>query len=83
MQVRILTPSQGRLRGFTIRGKKYGPRDLYLEDRQVSTAFLLLEPDQPADVVWIVDVPVRGETIPVRVTPGIEPRDYSSTLRAC
>jgi len=83
VQVRILTPSEGRLRGFTIRGKKYGPRDLYLEDRQVSTAFLLLEPDQPADVVWIVDVPVRGDTIAVRVTPGIEPRDYSSTLRAC
>lgn len=83
VQVRILTPSEGRIRGFTIRGKKYGPRDLFLDDRQVSTAFLLLEPDQPADVVWLVDVPVRGDTIPVRVTPGIEPRDYSSVLRAC
>lgn len=82
VQVRLLTPSEGRIRGFTIRGKKYGPRSLYLEDRQVSTAYLLLEPDQPADVVWIVDVPRRGE-IPVRVTPGIDPRDYSSTLRGC
>lgn len=82
VQVRLLTPSEGRIRGFTIRGKKYGPRSLYLEDRQVSTAYLLLEPDQPADVVWVVDVPRRGE-IPVRVTPGIEPRDYSSTLRGC
>ena len=67
VQVRLLTPSEGRI---------------YLEDRQVSTAYLLLEPDQPADVVWVVDVPRRGE-IPVRVTPGIEPRDYSSTLRGC
>ncbi len=83
VQVRILTPSEGRIRGFTIRGKKFGPRRLFLDDRQVSTAFLLLEPDQPADVVWTVDVPVRQDTIPVRVTPGIEPRDYSSTLRAC
>ncbi|MAY96985.1 DUF4012 domain-containing protein [uncultured Nocardioides sp.] len=82
VQVRLLTPSDARIRGFTIRGKKYGPRSLYLEDRQVSTAYLLLEPDQPADVTWIVDVPRRGE-IPVRVTPGIEPRDYSSTLRGC
>lgn len=82
VQVRLLTPSEGRIRGFTIRGKKYGPRSLYLEDRQVSTAYLLLKPDQPADVVWVVDVPRRGE-IPVRVTPGIEPRDYSSTLRGC
>lgn len=82
VQVRLLTPSEGRIRGFTIRGKKYGPRSLYLEDRQVSTAYLLLEPDQPADVVWVVDVPRRGE-IPVRVTPGIDPRDYSSTLRGC
>ena len=82
VQVRLLTPSEGRIRGFTIRGKKYGPRSLYLEDRQVSTAYLLLEPDQPADVVWVVDVPRRGE-IPVRVTPGIEPRDYSSILRGC
>lgn len=82
VQVRMLTPSDGRIRGFTIRGKKYGPRSLYLEDRQVSTAYLLLEPDQPADVVWVVDVPRRGE-IPVRVTPGIEPRDYSSILRGC
>ncbi len=82
VQVRMLTPSEGRIRGFTIRGKKYGPRSLYLEDRQVSTAYLLLEPDQPADVVWVVDVPRDGE-IPVRVTPGIEPRDYSSVLRGC
>lgn len=82
VQVRLLTPSEGRIRGFTIRGKKYGPRSLYLEDRQVSTAYLLLEPDQPADVVWVVDVPRDGE-IPVRVTPGIEPRDYSTILRGC
>ena len=82
VQVRLLTPSEGRIRGFTIRGKKYGPRSLFLEDRQVSTAYLLLEPDQPADVTWVVDVPRRGE-IPVRVTPGIDPRDYSSTLRGC
>ena len=61
---------------------EYGPRSLFLEDRQVSTAYLLLEPDQPADVTWVVDVPRRGE-IPVRVTPGIDPRDYSSTLRGC
>ena len=82
VQVRLLTPSDGRIRAFTIRGKKYGPRSLFLEDRQVSTAYLLLEPDQPADVTWVVDVPRRGE-IPVRVTPGIDPRDYSSTLRGC
>ena len=82
VQVRLLTPSEGRIRAFTIRGKKYGPRSLFLEDRQVSTAYLLLEPDQPADVTWVVDVPRRGD-IPVRVTPGIDPRDYSSTLRAC
>ena len=82
VQVRLLTPSAGRIRAFTIRGKKYGPRSLFLEDRQVSTAYLLLEPDQPADVTWVVDVPRRGE-IPVRVTPGIDPRDYSSTLRGC
>ena len=82
VQVRLLTPSEGRIRGFTIRGKKYGPRSLYLEDRQVSTAYLLLEPEQPADVVWVVDVPRDGE-IPVRVTPGIEPRDYSTILRGC
>ena len=82
VQVRLLTPSDGRIRAFTIRGKKYGPRSLFLEDRQVSPAYLLLEPDQPADVTWVVDVPRRGE-IPVRVTPGIDPRDYSSTLRGC
>ena len=82
VQVRLLTPSEGRIRGFTIRGKKYGPRSLYLEDRQVSTAYLLLEPEQPADVVWVVDVPRDGE-IPVRGTPGIEPRDYSTILRGC
>ncbi|CAB4774125.1 unannotated protein [freshwater metagenome] len=83
VQVRMLTPSDARLRGFTIRGKQIRPQADQLDGRRVSTAFLLLEPDEPADVTWTVDVPVTGESIPVRVTPGIEPRDYSSTLRAC
>ena len=83
VQVRMLTPSDARISAFTIRGKKYGPRKEFLEDRQVSTAYLLLEPGKPADVVWTVEVPEGGDSIPVRVTPGIEPRDYSTTLGAC
>lgn len=83
VQVRLLTPSDARIRSFTIRGEKYGPRQEFLDDRQVSTAYLLLEPGKPADVVWTMDVPSTGATIPVRVTPGIEPRDYSTTLNAC
>lgn len=83
VQVRMLTPSDARITAFTIRGKKYGPRQEFLEDRQVSTAYLLLEPGKPADVTWTVEVPQSGESIPVRVTPGIEPRDYSTTLSAC
>ena len=83
VQVRMLTPSDAVVRSFTIRGQEYEPREEDLGERQVSTAYLLLEPGKPADVVWTVDVPQSGGTIPVRVTPGIEPRDYSTTLDAC
>lgn len=81
VQVRMLTPSQGKITGFTIRGKDYSPdKDDILDDRQVSTAYLLLEPGKPADITWEVEVPDAGATVPVRVTPGLDPRNYSGTV---
>lgn len=84
VQVRLFAPPEARLTGFTIRGKEYGTDKRFLDGRQVSTAFLLLEPDKPADVEWTISVPGEWSMLPVRVTPGIDPIDYSSRLvRAC
>ena len=84
VQVRLMTPRRSKITGFTIRGKKYGPRQLFLEDRQVSTAYLLLEPDQPADVEWTIRIGGDWSRLPVRVTPGIRAVDYSRVLaRPC
>ncbi len=85
VQVRLATPSGGSVTGFTIRGKDFDPdKDDTLGDRQVSTAYLLLEPGKPADITWEVEVPGAEASIPVRVTPGLEPRNYSGTVQtAC
>ena len=84
VQVRLFAPPEARITGFTIRGREYGTDKRFLDGRQVSTAFLLLEPDKPADIEWTVSVPGDWATLRVRVTPGIDPIDYSSALtRAC
>lgn len=84
VQVRLFAPPESQLTGFTIRGREYGTDKRYLDGRQVSTAYLLMEPGKPADVEWSMSVPGRWSTLPVRVTPGVDPIDYSSELvRAC
>lgn len=81
VQVRMTTPSGGSVSGFTIRGKDFDPdKDAMLGDRQVSTAYLLLEPGKPADITWEVEVPQAAASVPVRVTPGLRPEDYSGTV---
>lgn len=84
VQVRLMTPEGSKITGFTIRGKKYGPRQLYLDERQVSTAYLLMEPGKPADIEWTLRLDGGWSSMPVRVTPGIDPIDYSARLlRRC
>lgn len=84
VQVRLMTPEGGKITGFTIQGKKYGPRQLFLDERQVSTAYLLMEPGKPADIEWTLRLDGGWSSMPVRVTPGTDPVDYSSTLiRRC
>lgn len=81
VQVRLTTPSDGEITRFTIRGTDYEPdEDDRLGDRQVSTAYLLLEPGKPADITWEVEVPQASASVPVRVTPGLRPEDYSGTV---
>ncbi|WP_300643739.1 DUF4012 domain-containing protein [Nocardioides sp.] len=81
VQVRMATPSGGSVSGFTIRGKDFDPdEDAMLGDRQVSTVYLLLEPGKPADITWEVEVPQAAASVPVRVTPGLRPEDYSGTV---
>jgi hypothetical protein len=81
VQVRMTTPSGGVVTGFTIRGKDFDPdKDAMLGDRQVSTAYLLLEPGKPADITWEVEVPQAAASVPVRVTPGLRPEDYSGSV---
>ncbi|GAB2625314.1 DUF4012 domain-containing protein [Nocardioides ginkgobilobae] len=81
VQIRLATPSGGSVTGFTIRGKDFDPdKDDTLGDRQVSTAYLLLEPGKPADITWEIEVPQAAASVPVRVTPGLRPENYSGTV---
>lgn len=84
VQVRLLAPPRASISAFSIRGKSYSPRSLFLDDRQVSTAYLLLEPRKPADIEWTVSISGDWTRRPVRVTPGLEPIDYSTeVVREC
>ncbi|MEP7738169.1 DUF4012 domain-containing protein [Nocardioides sp. 31GB23] len=78
VEVRLFTPTQGRVTEFAINGKEFDVRKSSLDDRATSTAYIFLEPEQTAEVTWQVTAPSTDGSREVRVTPGIEPRDYST-----
>lgn len=77
--VGLFTPSGGEIEQLRIQDKKYGGRST-LEDRAISTAFVLLEPGKPQDVSWTLNIPHTDASVPLRVTPGILPDNASSTV---
>lgn len=79
VEVSLFTPSGGEVTSLSIRGKKYEPKDDFLEDRMVATGNLLLERGKPADVTWTVTTPADG-AVPLRVTPGVVSENASSTI---
>lgn len=80
VEVRLFTPSGGAVREFSINGKDFKPDKSPLGDRATTTAYIFLEPEQTAEVTWQVTAPPVAGAREVRVTPGIEPRNYSSQL---
>lgn len=80
VEVRLFTPSGGAVREFSINGKDFKPGKSPLGDRATTTAYIFLEPEQTAEVTWQVTAPPVDGAREVRVTPGLEPRDYSTQL---
>jgi hypothetical protein len=80
VEVRLFTPSGGTVQEFTINGKDFKPDKSPLGDRATTTAYIFLEPEQTAEVSWQVTAPPAEGAREVRVTPGIEPRDYSTQV---
>ena len=80
VNVSLFSPSGGEVTSLTIRGEEYKPSKDYLDDRMVSTGNLLLERGKPADVTWTVTAPASAAPVPLRVTPGVEAEDASSTI---
>ncbi|ANH38183.1 hypothetical protein I601_1752 [Nocardioides dokdonensis FR1436] len=82
--VGLFTPSGGEITQLRIQDKKYDGDSDTLGDREVSTAFVLLEPGKPQDVSWTLNILPTDVAVPLRVTPGIFPDNASSTVaRGC
>lgn len=81
-QVRVFTPSGGRVTGMTVNGAKINVLVQDLGGRSTASGSLFLEPGDVQDVEWQVEMPAGASSYPVRVTPGLEDEDESGSLRA-
>jgi len=81
-QVRIFTPTGGRVTAMTVNGSKIDVLVQELGTRSTASGSLFLEPGDVQDVEWQVEVPAGAGSYPVRVTPGLEDEDESGALAA-